>query len=202
MQLELLLYVALDLLDRLLDDLFVWCHTLDPASVVSHDILVKNLADSQDFSVDAVLLEVVVDSKVDFDLLDGVDPLIESVLGLVDLSEAALSNEVDFVEKPVVSVLFKIFRKPVVIGILLAPENQLFMNVLTIRRMFCDSDHRDLLTNRIIGLGRGKVALLWLNLVLGFERIYCWLDYRFEFLKEWFSISWRLDWSVLFIRRR
>jgi hypothetical protein len=49
--------------------------------------------------------------------------------------------------------LFKIFRKPVVIGILLAPENQLFMNILAIRRMFCDSDHRDLLTNRIIGLG-------------------------------------------------
>ena len=66
--------------------------------MIPDHILVLYLTDSHNFSVDTVLLEVLIDSQVYLDLLDGIHPLVKHVLHLVHLPEATFTKQLLFVE--------------------------------------------------------------------------------------------------------
>jgi len=66
----------------------------------------KYLTDCHNLLVDMVHFEVLVNSKMDLDFLDGIDSLIKNVLGFVDFSKSTLTDHAYLFEKSLVSVLF------------------------------------------------------------------------------------------------
>jgi len=61
--------------------------------MISNHVFVKYLADSNYFSVNTVLIEVLIDTKVDFDLLDSILSLIEDMLNFEYLSKSSLTQQ-------------------------------------------------------------------------------------------------------------
>lgn len=82
----------LDLLHNLFDRLLIWVNCLNPARKIPNDTLVQDLANGTYLSVNTVHFEVLVEPKMNLDLLDRVGPLVKVVLDLVDLAEATLTE--------------------------------------------------------------------------------------------------------------
>ena len=82
----------LDLLHYLFDRLLIWVYCLNPARKIPNDALVQDLANGTYLSVNTVHFEVLVEPKMNLDLLDRVGPLVKVVLDLVDLAEATLTE--------------------------------------------------------------------------------------------------------------
>lgn len=118
--------------------------------MVSYHILVSNLAEGSNLSVHRMLLEVLVEAQMNLDLLHSVLPLVQAVLNLVDFAKASFTDDLKLLEQPVVSILFKIFAKFVLISLFLAPENEFLLTFEVL--------HRSILLDR-------NVADQWLHLL-------------------------------------
>jgi hypothetical protein len=66
--------------------------------MIPDHILVLYLANGDNFSVDTMLLEVLIDSQMYLNLLDSIHPLVKHMLHLVDLSKATFTKQLLLVE--------------------------------------------------------------------------------------------------------
>lgn len=96
--LELLLHGLRKLPDSLVDLLHIWRYALNPACMISDHIFVLYLTNGHNFSVDTVLLEVLIDSQMYLNLLDSIHPLVKHMLHLVHLSKATFTKQLLLVE--------------------------------------------------------------------------------------------------------
>ena len=96
--LELLSEVKLNFLDNLWDKFVLWWNTFNPASMISNHVFVKYLADSNYFSVNTVLIEVLIEAQVNLNLLYSILSLVEDMLNLEYFSKASLAKQLILLE--------------------------------------------------------------------------------------------------------
>jgi hypothetical protein len=141
--------------------------TLDPAGMISDDILVLNLADGNNLLVDVMHLEILIQTQMNLDLFDCVNPLIKYVLGFIHLSKTSLTDDADFFKESLVPILLQVLAELVVVSLLFVPEDYGLMDVFASRLVSLNSYkvHQRL----CIEVNFDPAALLFRGIVLGYH---------------------------------
>ena len=91
--LELLSEVVFNFFDNLRDKFVWWDFAFNPAGMISNDVFVKYLTDSNYFSINTVFIEILIDTQVNLNLLDSILSLVEDMLYFKYFPKASLSKQ-------------------------------------------------------------------------------------------------------------
>lgn len=84
----------------------------------------EHLTDGYYLFVNMMHFEILINAQVNLYLFDGVIPLVQKMLSFVNLSKSTLSNNLNFFEEPLISILLEVLTELVFICLLFAPKDE------------------------------------------------------------------------------